>query len=231
MTIKIRLARGGSKKRPFYKVVAADSRMPRDGRFLEKLGTYNPLLPKDHPDRVKLNAEKIQEWMGKGAQLSDRISRMLESLAVIPVKSRNNPKKGMKHKGTEERETAKSQKNTTSTEQAKSEDQNEQIESTSTSKQTLDENHGGTDVEEATLNEMKESEPNKTPEVKPETAEKEAEKQNEGKESETEPSVGEPKDEKEAEKKQKSTVENPESVISNHVDESTSNETPEKPKD
>ncbi|MEO0682076.1 MAG: 30S ribosomal protein S16, partial [Pseudomonadota bacterium] len=67
MAIKIRLARGGSKKRPFYRVVAADSRMPRDGRFIEKLGVYNPLLPKDSEDRVKLDVEKIQAWIAKGA--------------------------------------------------------------------------------------------------------------------------------------------------------------------
>ena len=110
MGIKIRLARGGSKKRPFYRVVAADSRMPRDGRFIEKLGTYNPLLPKDSPERVKLNVEKIQAWIAKGAQLSDRISRLLEGLSVLPAKSRNNPKKGLKHKATEEREAAKAEK-------------------------------------------------------------------------------------------------------------------------
>ena len=83
MAIKIRLTRGGSKKRPFYRVVAADSRMPRDGRFIEKLGTYNPLLPKDDPNRVNLNIEKINEWLKKGAQVSDRISRILENLSIL----------------------------------------------------------------------------------------------------------------------------------------------------
>ena len=127
MAIKIRLARGGSKKRPFYRVVAADNRMPRDGRFIEKLGTYNPLLPKEHPERIKLNVEKIQEWMGKGAQLSDRISRMLENLSVVPTKSRNNPKKGLKHKATEEREKAKSEKKDAPVDVVKKENPNEQI--------------------------------------------------------------------------------------------------------
>ena len=94
MAIKIRLARGGSKKRPFYRIVAADSRMPRDGRFVEKLGTYNPLLPKDSEDRVKMNLERIQYWMSEGAQVTDRISRMLEAAGVVPKKERNNPKKG-----------------------------------------------------------------------------------------------------------------------------------------
>ena len=110
MAIKIRLTRGGSKKRPFYRVVAADSRMPRDGRFIEKLGTYSPLLPKDDPNRVDLNIDKINEWLKKGAQVSDRISRLLENLSVLEPKKRNNPKKGKKHKATLERETAKSEK-------------------------------------------------------------------------------------------------------------------------
>ena len=110
MAIKIRLTRGGSKKRPFYRVVAADSRMPRDGRFIEKLGTYNPLLPKDDPNRVDLDIDKINDWLKKGAQVSDRISRLLENLSVLKPKKRDNPKKGQKHKATLERETAKSEK-------------------------------------------------------------------------------------------------------------------------
>lgn len=93
MAMKIRLARGGSKKRPFYRIVAADSRMPRDGRFIEKLGTYNPLLPKDSEDRIKMNLERIQYWLDKGAQPSDRISRFLESAGVAEKKERNNPQK------------------------------------------------------------------------------------------------------------------------------------------
>ena len=94
MAMKIRLARGGSKKRPFYRIVAADSRMPRDGRFIEKLGTYNPLLPKDSEERVKMNMERIQYWLGEGAQTTDRVSRMLEAAGVIAKKDRSNPKKG-----------------------------------------------------------------------------------------------------------------------------------------
>ena len=92
MAIKIRLARGGSKKRPFYRIVAADSRMPRDGRFIERLGTYNPLLPKDSEERVKMNVERIQYWMGRGAQPTDRIARMLEAAGVVPATTRSNPK-------------------------------------------------------------------------------------------------------------------------------------------
>ncbi|MGR3290670.1 MAG: 30S ribosomal protein S16 [Paracoccaceae bacterium] len=91
MAMKIRLARGGSKKRPFYRVVAADSRMPRDGRFIEKLGTYNPLLPKDSEERVKLDLDRIKHWLDQGAQPTDRVSRMLEAAGVIEKKTRNNP--------------------------------------------------------------------------------------------------------------------------------------------
>ena len=94
MAMKIRLARGGSKKRPFYRIVAADSRMPRDGRFIEKLGTYNPLLPKDSEERVKMNMERVQYWLGHGAQPTDRVSRMLEAAGVLDKKERSNPNKG-----------------------------------------------------------------------------------------------------------------------------------------
>ena len=93
MAMKIRLARGGSKKRPFYRIVAADSRMPRDGRFIEKLGTYNPLLPKDSEERVKMDVDRIRHWMDQGAQPTDRVSRFLEAAGVIDKKERNNPKK------------------------------------------------------------------------------------------------------------------------------------------
>ena len=94
MAMKIRLARGGNKKRPFYRIVAADSRMPRDGRYIEKLGTYNPLLPKDSEERVKMDAERVQYWLGQGAQATDRVTRMLEAAGVMEKKKRNNPNKG-----------------------------------------------------------------------------------------------------------------------------------------
>ncbi|MGR3323459.1 MAG: 30S ribosomal protein S16 [Pseudooceanicola sp.] len=110
MAMKIRLARGGSKKRPFYRIVAADSRMPRDGRFIEKLGTYNPLLPKDSEDRVKMDVERIQYWLGQGAQVTDRVSRMLESAGVVDKKERSNPKKGTPGKAAQERAEAKAAK-------------------------------------------------------------------------------------------------------------------------
>ena len=110
MAMKIRLARGGSKKRPFYRIVAADSRMPRDGRFIEKLGTYNPLLPKDSEERVKMDLERIQHWLDHGAQPSDRVARFLEAAGVLAKKERNNPKKaepGQKAKDRAEEKAAK----------------------------------------------------------------------------------------------------------------------------
>jgi small subunit ribosomal protein S16 len=94
MSMKIRLARGGSKKRPFYRIVAADSRMPRDGRYIEKLGTYAPLLQKDSEDRVKMNIERIEYWLAQGAQPTDRVQRMLEAAGVRPKTERSNLKKG-----------------------------------------------------------------------------------------------------------------------------------------
>ena len=93
MAVKIRLARGGAKKRPHYSIVVADSRMPRDGRFLEKLGTYNPLLAKDSEDRVKLDMERVQHWLDQGAQPTDRISRFLEAAGVRKATTRANLKK------------------------------------------------------------------------------------------------------------------------------------------
>ena len=110
MAMKIRLARGGSKKRPFYRIVAADSRMPRDGRFIEKLGTYNPLLPKDSEDRVKMNMERVQYWLDQGAQPTDRISRFLEAAGVAEKTERNNPNKAKPGKKAQERAEEKAAK-------------------------------------------------------------------------------------------------------------------------
>ncbi|MBB5722588.1 small subunit ribosomal protein S16 [Loktanella ponticola] len=110
MAMKIRLARGGSKKRPHYSIVAADSRMPRDGRFIEKLGTYNPMLPKDSEDRVKMDIERVKYWLGEGAQVTDRVSRMLEAAGELPKKDRANPKKGTPGKAAQARAEEKAQK-------------------------------------------------------------------------------------------------------------------------
>lgn len=103
MAMKIRLARGGSKKRPHYSIVATDSRMPRDGRFLEKLGTYNPLLAKDSEDRVKMDVERVQYWLGQGAQPTDRVARFLEAAGVTPKTERKNLKKGEPGKAAKDR--------------------------------------------------------------------------------------------------------------------------------
>ena len=95
MSLRIRLARGGAKKRPFYRIVVADSRMPRDGRFIERVGSYNPMLPKDHPDRVVLKEERVRHWLGVGALPSDRVSRFLGTAGLAsqreaPVQTRKN---------------------------------------------------------------------------------------------------------------------------------------------
>lgn len=111
MATKIRLARGGSKKRPYYSIVAADSRMPRDGRFLEKLGTYNPLLAKDDENRVKMDLDRIKHWLGQGAQPTDRIARMLEAAGVVEKKVRNNPKSAVPGKQMAERAAKKAARN------------------------------------------------------------------------------------------------------------------------
>src|SRR5690349_382929 len=93
MAVAIRLARGGSKKRPYYRVVVADSRNARDGRFLEKVGTYNPLLAKDSPERVKLDADRVKHWLSVGAQPSDRVARFLDAAGIKERTAKNNPKK------------------------------------------------------------------------------------------------------------------------------------------
>ncbi len=92
--LKIRLARGGAKKRPYYSIVVADSHSPRDGRFIEKVGAYNPMLKKDDPQRVTLKLERIQEWISKGAQPTDRVARFLSVQGVGKWEHGNNPTKG-----------------------------------------------------------------------------------------------------------------------------------------
>lgn len=110
MAMKIRLARGGTKKRPFYRIVATDSRMPRDGRFIEKLGTYNPLLPKDSEERVKMDLDAVKAWLDKGAKPTDRVARMLEAAGVLDKQERSNPKKGAPGKAAQERAESKAAK-------------------------------------------------------------------------------------------------------------------------
>jgi small subunit ribosomal protein S16 len=93
MSLKLRLARAGTKKRPFYHIVVADARSPRDGRFIEKLGTYNPLLGKDAENRVVLNTERAQHWLSVGAQATDRVARFLDAQGLVKRDARNNPNK------------------------------------------------------------------------------------------------------------------------------------------
>ena len=95
MATSIRLARGGSKKRPYYKIVVADSRSPRDGKFIERIGSYNPLLAKDNPERIKLDADRAKHWLSVGAQPTDRVARFLDVAGVQERAARNNPNKGV----------------------------------------------------------------------------------------------------------------------------------------
>lgn len=109
MPVVIRMARAGTKKRPFYHIVAADSRSPRDGRFIERLGYFNPLLPKEKTERLKLDLEKVQAWMKKGAQPSDRVMRFLDAAGIMKRPKRNNPEKAVprKERKAKEEEAAK----------------------------------------------------------------------------------------------------------------------------
>lgn len=94
MAVKLRLARHGAKKRPYYRIVAADVRAPRDGRFIEQVGSYNPMLPKDSEDRVTLDVEKVQAWLKKGARPTERVARFLGAAGLWEWKAGNNPDKG-----------------------------------------------------------------------------------------------------------------------------------------
>lgn len=110
MSVAIRLSRGGAKKRPYYKIVVTDSRKARDGKFIERIGSYNPLLAKDNPDRVKLDEERAKHWLSVGAQPSDRVMRFLDAAGIMERPARNNPQKavpGEKAKERVEEKTAK----------------------------------------------------------------------------------------------------------------------------
>ena len=110
MALKLRLARHGAKKRPYYRIVAADSRAPRDGRFIDIVGSYNPMLPKDSEDRVKLDVEKIQGWLAKGAQPTERVARFLGAAGLWEWKAGNNPQKGKPGQKAVEREEERKEK-------------------------------------------------------------------------------------------------------------------------
>ena len=107
MSLKIRMSRGGAKKRPYYRIVIADSRMPRDGRYIERVGTYDPLLPKDHESRVTLVEDRIKYWLSVGALPSDRVNRFLDNAGIMKRKARNNPQKALPGQKRLDREEAK----------------------------------------------------------------------------------------------------------------------------
>ncbi len=109
MALKLRLSRHGAKKRPFYRIVVADSRAPRDGRHIEILGTFNPLLPKDSEERVKLKEDRVKHWIGVGAQPTDRVHRFLDAAGILKRDARNNPQKALPGKKRQEREEAQRQ--------------------------------------------------------------------------------------------------------------------------
>ncbi|MEH3121033.1 MAG: 30S ribosomal protein S16 [Sphingomonas phyllosphaerae] len=110
MALSIRLSRGGSKKRPYYRIVVADARSPRDGKFIEKIGNYNPLLAKDDEKRIVLDAERAKHWLGVGAQPTDRVARFLDAAGVKERAARNNPKKAEPGEKAKERAEERAEK-------------------------------------------------------------------------------------------------------------------------
>lgn len=120
MALKIRLARAGSKKRPYYHIVIADVRAPRDGRFIERIGAYNPMLPKDNDERIKLDAERAKHWLSVGAIPTDRVARFLDAADILKREVRNNPNKAKPGKKALERAEEKSQAEADAKEEAAS---------------------------------------------------------------------------------------------------------------
>jgi small subunit ribosomal protein S16 len=110
MSLKIRLTRGGAKKRPYYRIVVADSRSPRDGRFIERIGAYDPMKPKDSAERIILDVEKAKEWLAKGAQPTDRVARFLDNAGLMKRTERNNPQKAQPGKKAVERAAERAEK-------------------------------------------------------------------------------------------------------------------------
>lgn len=110
MAVAIRLSRGGAKKRPYYRIVVSDSRSPRDGKYLEQIGTYNPLLAKDNPERVKLNEDRARHWLSVGAKPSDRVHRFFDAAGILERDARNNPNKGKPGEKAVERAEEKAEK-------------------------------------------------------------------------------------------------------------------------
>jgi small subunit ribosomal protein S16 len=110
MPTSIRLSRGGAKKRPYYRIVVAHAKAPRDGRFIETVGNYNPMLPKDHPERVKLVEDRVRHWLDQGAKPTDRVHRFLDQAGIVDRAARSNPKKGEPGKKAQERAEARRQR-------------------------------------------------------------------------------------------------------------------------
>ena len=119
MAVAIRLSRGGAKKRPYYRIVVSDSRSPRDGKYLEQIGTYNPMLPKDSGERVKLDEDRARHWLSVGATPSDRVHRFLDAAGILERAPRNNPKKGEPGEAAKERAEEKAAKAAEAEEAAK----------------------------------------------------------------------------------------------------------------
>jgi small subunit ribosomal protein S16 len=119
MSLKIRLARAGTKKRPFYHIVIADSRAPRDGRFIERLGYFNPLLPKEKTERLKLDLDKVKAWLAKGALPTDRVLRFLDQAGVMTRQKRNNPERAVPRKERKAQAEAKEKEKEAAKEAAK----------------------------------------------------------------------------------------------------------------
>jgi len=122
MALKIRLARGGSKKRPYYRIVVAEATSPRDGRYVEKVGTYDPMLPRDDENRVKLVEDRIKHWLSVGALPTDRVARFLDAADLFKREVRNNPNKGLPGKKRQEREAAAEEARKAAEEEAAGED-------------------------------------------------------------------------------------------------------------
>ena len=119
MAVAIRLSRGGAKKRPYYRIVVSDSRSARDGKYLEQIGTYNPMLPKDSGERVKLDEDRARHWLSVGAQPSDRVHRFLDAAGILERAPKNNPKKGEPGEAAKERAEEKAAKEAEAAEAAK----------------------------------------------------------------------------------------------------------------
>ena len=157
MAIALRLSRGGAKKRPYYRIVAADNRSPRDGKYLEQIGTYNPLLAKDDEKRVQLNEDRARHWLSVGAQPSDRVARFLDAAGIRERAARNNPKKGEPGDAAKERAEEKAAKQAEAEEAAKAAEKEAKAATSETTAESSEEPaEGGEAVVEEALEEKSE---------------------------------------------------------------------------